>query len=879
MHLKRGKRRLKPSSRRFSGATGASGAAGVAGAHPAGTLPSEARRLRELAGLEEFGELGGPGMPAELDGLDGFDGPCGPVEIGELDELDERGDVGDADVIDRIGEGAHGMERMKAKVKVPTEYRGYRLDPFQREAIRYLEAGHSVLVSAPTGVGKTLVADYLIERMFREDNRVIYTAPIKALSNQKYKEFKRLLGEENVGIVTGDVAINSGAQILVMTTEIFRNMLHLSPEALEGVSHVIFDEIHYLADEDRGTVWEESIIFMPEHMRLLGLSATIPNADQLAFWISDIKGHEVRVVKHFQRVVPLRHFVYERSFSAGTLEQLKAYKAKRDQEMAEDDSLWHHDGPRYESTDHLDLVTYLTKQDKLPCLYFVFSRRQCEEKAEETGRILNYLSDSQRDEVLEYFDGRIEGLGIEGMPSVKNMRRALAKGVAYHHAGLLPVLKEIVEDLFERRLIQVLYATETFAVGINFPVKSVCFDTVRKFNGVDFRPMTSQEYFQMAGRAGRRGIDKEGFVYILADLNYFRPDEFPSTDERTVEPLVSRFSLSYNTVVNLIATRSHDEIQKVLKQNFASYQQNAERQQIERELVAARELEAEIMGSACEHLNAAGCPLYSGALMSEMSELRAQLRRLAKRRRSKEKRAELRVRIDELRLELQSLSTRKCSQAQRRACRKLLARRNVIAGRMQALYERMRRLGSDERFVHEYKRKVALLERLGYVRNGKLLPRGEIAREIHTQELLVTELLFSGVFHEFTVPQIAALAVCIDYEPRRGEFPAKSVPFDVDRVKEIAAEIQLVEESFVGASTLRFFTGLAPLAYAWSEGADFATMMRGSSYAEGDVVSTFRRAIDLLRQVRAACKDDLSLADKVTETMRSIDRDVVEVVL
>ena len=158
----------------------------------------------------------------------------------------------------------------------------------------------------------------------------------------------------------------------------------------------------------------------------------------------------------------------------------------------------------------------LTKQDKLPCLYFVFSRRQCEEKAEETGRILNYLSDSQRDEVLEYFDGRIEGLGIEGMPSVKNMRRALAKGVAYHHAGLLPVLKEIVEDLFERRLIQVLYATETFAVGINFPVKSVCFDTVRKFNGVDFRPMTSQEFSDgPAGPAG--GIDKEGFVYILAD--------------------------------------------------------------------------------------------------------------------------------------------------------------------------------------------------------------------------------------------------------------------------------------------------------------------------------------------------------------------------
>lgn len=778
-----------------------------------------------------------------------------------------------------IPEAGDEVSSQERKISAPTEYRGYTLDPFQREAISYLEAGQSVLVSAPTGVGKTLVADYLIERQFRAGSRVIYTAPIKALSNQKYKEFKRLLGPENVGIVTGDVSINTGAQILIMTTEIFRNMLHLSPDGLTGVSHVIFDEIHYLADEDRGTVWEESIIFMPSSMRLLGLSATIPNADELAFWISDIKGHDVRVVRHFKRVVPLRHFVYERSFGAGSLEQLKAYKIKRDQEMAEEDAEWSREGPKYQSTSHLDLVNYLTQNDKLPCLYFVFSRRQCEEKAEETGKIVNYLTPSERDEVLDYFDKRIEGLGIEGMPSVKNMRRAVSRGVAYHHAGLLPVLKEIVEDLFERKLIRVLYATETFAVGINFPVKSVCFDTVRKFNGVDFRPMTGQEYFQMAGRAGRRGIDEEGFVYILADLNYFRPDEFPSTDERTVEPLVSRFALSYNTVVNLIATRSHEEIQKVLKQNFASFQQSAERQQIEKELAAARELEAEIMASACDRLNVAGCPIYSGALVLQISEIKLQLKRLAKHRRSRDKKADLRRRLDEIKAELDSLDSRKCSTSQKRSCRKLIARRGVIAGRMQALYERMRRLGSDERFVHEYKRKLALLERLGYVRDGRLLGRGEISREIHTQELLVTELVFSGVFHEFTPHQIASLAVCIDYEPRRGEFPAKSIPFDVDRIKDVAAGIELVEESFVGASAMRFFTGLAPLAYSWSQGADFSTMLKGSSYAEGDVVSAFRRSIDLLRQVRAACKGDQSLADKITAAMSSIDRDVVEVVL
>jgi superfamily II RNA helicase len=165
------------------------------------------------------------------------------------------------------------------------------------------------------------------------------------------------------------------------------------------------------------------------------------------------------------------------------------------------------------------------------------------------------------------------------------------------------------------------------------------------------------------------------------------------------------------------------------------------------------------------------------------------------------------------------------------------------------------------------------------MKDGKLLPRGEIARELHTQELLVTELIFSGVFHEFTEDQIAALAVCIDYEPRRGEFPAKSVPFDVDRIREIAAQVEMVEESYVGTSAVRFFTGLAPLAYRWSQGAEFADMLRGSAYAEGDVVSAFRRSIDLLRQVRAACKADAALADKISDVMRRIDRDVVEVVL
>ncbi|HAN94678.1 MAG TPA: helicase [Firmicutes bacterium] len=750
-------------------------------------------------------------------------------------------------------------------------YRGYVLDPFQQQAVDYIDQNKSVLVAAPTGVGKTLIADYIIEKIYREGGRVVYTAPIKALSNQKFREFKGVVGEEAVGILTGDVVINPDAPILIMTTEIFRNMLHEDPERVRDVRYVIFDEIHYIDDPERGSVWEESLIFMPPSMRFLGLSATIPNVDQLASWIQEVQQQEVKVVTNNHRVVPLKHALFERSLGFTTMNRVqKRYKRLAAQSPT--------GRPEAESTTHLDLIKAI-KDDYLPCLFFTFSRRKCESNAFELGEAEDFLTREQKRQVAEAIDEVLERYPSLESGRWPHLRRLLLKGIAYHHAGMLPVLKDIVEELFTRRLIAVLYCTETFAVGLNFPCKTVCFDSSTKWDGITFRPISNREYFQMAGRAGRRGIDSEGYVYILVDLNYFRPEEYPSVDERKVEPLVSRFAISYNTVVNLMATRSPEEIRKVLRQNFASYQRGAERMEIEEALNSARALESEIIADACELLNKPGCPLYAGNLRNRLAETRVELKRASKRKRTRHKRAALKVELDEIRAELGSLDTRKCETAQRKACRKLLSRRGVVVGRMETLYERMRRLGSEERYVHEFRRKQDLLERLGYIRDGELLARGQICREIHTQELLVTELIFAGVFHEFDMDQIAALAVCIDYEPRRGEFAARSVPFDLARIREIAEVIEVVEESYIGTSSLRFFTGLAPLAYRWSQGEEFTDLMRGSNYAEGDVVSAFRRAIDLLRQVRAACKDDFALADKITETMKRIDRDVVEVVL
>ena len=339
-------------------------------------------------------------------------------------------------------------------------YRGLTLDPFQQEAVSYIDKNLSVLVAAPTGVGKTLVADYVIEKIYKEGGKVVYTAPIKALSNQKFKEFKAHVGEDAVGILTGDVVINPEAPILIMTTEIFRNMLQEDVERVRDVRYVIFDEIHYIDDPERGSVWEESLIFMPEFMRFLGLSATIPNVDQLAGWIESVQGQPVAVVKHFERVVPLKHALFERSLGFTTIGKIK-------RKYSSFLSLPRHIQRTSDAivpTTHLDLIEKI-KDDYLPCLFFTFSRRKCEANALELGDNYNFLDEDEVRQVRQVIDEV-----IQRYPAIKSerwpaLRRLLMKGIAYHHAGMLPVLKDIVEELFTRRLIKVLYCTETFAVG------------------------------------------------------------------------------------------------------------------------------------------------------------------------------------------------------------------------------------------------------------------------------------------------------------------------------------------------------------------------------------------------------------------------------
>ncbi len=446
------------------------------------------------------------------------------------------------------------------------KFKGFTLDKFQEDAIASINRHNSVVVSAPTGSGKTLIADYIIHKFIDQEQRIIYTAPIKALSNQKYKQFCNSYGKEKVGLMTGDIVKNPEAKIIIMTTEIYRNMAISNDSSLENVGYVIFDEIHFINDVERGYVWEESIIFSHRNVRFLCLSATIPNAQEFADWIQHINKHTVEVIIQDIRNVPLHINFFDTELGITKLKQIKYVSEVPVSRVRRGRRGRRNFVP---APDHIDLVRQI--KDKTPCFFFVFSRKTCEDNARDLFRrkIFKY-----NPEISAYIRAKFQDAPkeINNLKSTKLLRQVLPNGIGFHHAGLLPIAKELVEELFSKGLLKVLYTTETFAVGINMPAKTVCFNSVRKFDGISFRFINSKEFFQIAGRAGRRGIDKEGFVYVMIDRRDFDYEYLNRITSKDVDPIKSQFKLSINTVLNLIKLHKQDEIDRILCKNFYTYQ-------------------------------------------------------------------------------------------------------------------------------------------------------------------------------------------------------------------------------------------------------------------------------------------------------------------
>ncbi len=444
-------------------------------------------------------------------------------------------------------------------------FKGFTLTPFQVQAVRAIDEGRSVLVSAPTGAGKTLIAEYAIHRALRAGRRAIYTAPIKALSNQKYRDF-RDDPEIDVGLMTGDVTLNPGAPLLIMTTEIFRNTIFEAPERFEDVAWLIFDEVHYLDDTERGTVWEESLMFAPKDIRLICLSATIQNLETFGAWIREVRGSPLEIVHSADRPVPLVHRLYHVDTGAYPLKHHHQVKRKV-QAM-----LKRRRGPRRRGYGpHLasrHLLDELVEQGELPVLYFCFSRRECEIKAERNA-YRRLLDARERRRISRLFARICElfQLDLEADSELPLIRERALRGIGFHHAGMLPIHKEIVERLFTSGLLKLLFTTETFALGINMPARTVVFDSLRKFDGVDFGYMRTRDYYQMAGRAGRQGMDEVGLVFSILDNEDVQEAPVERILAGDPEPVGSHFDLSYSSLLNLFS-RMGRELVRAYERSF-----------------------------------------------------------------------------------------------------------------------------------------------------------------------------------------------------------------------------------------------------------------------------------------------------------------------
>ena len=510
----------------------------------------------------------------------------------------------------------------------------FELDVFQKEAVYHLENGDSVFVAAHTSAGKTVVAEYAIALAAKHMTKTIYTSPIKALSNQKFRDFKNEF--DDVGILTGDVQINAEATCLIMTTEILRSMLYRGADLLRDVEYVIFDEVHYVNDLERGVVWEEVIIMLPDHVSLILLSATVPNTYEFASWVGRTKKKDIYVISTYKRPVPLEHYLWggkemykivdpnKKFIESGWKEANAAISGRETAKpppqangnadprggtnarggrgqgqrggqqrganqqrggaqrgranpnrgtgniartgrgggrttAAQDRNVWVH------------LVQYLRKKDLLPTCIFVFSKKRCEENADSLSN-QDFCNATEKNAIHTIIERSVARLKAEDriLPQIRRLRELLSRGIAVHHGGLLPIVKELVEILFAKTLVKVLFATETFAMGLNLPTRTVVFSGFRKHDGREFRDLLPGEYTQMSGRAGRRGIDSVGSVIIVASGSDEAPPVIRLRQMILGDPtkLRSQFRLTYNMILNLLRVEAL-KIEEMIKRSFS----------------------------------------------------------------------------------------------------------------------------------------------------------------------------------------------------------------------------------------------------------------------------------------------------------------------
>lgn len=756
----------------------------------------------------------------------------------------------------------------------------FEFDPFQIAACHAVEQGKGVLVAAPTGAGKTVVGEFAAYFALRAGKKCFYTTPIKALSNQKYSEFVSKFGEDRVGLLTGDSSINGEAEILVMTTEVLRNMLYAGSSTLTNLGCVVMDEVHYLADKFRGAVWEEVLIHLMESVQVISLSATVSNAEEFGEWLGEVRGDTEVIVSEI-RPIPLFQHVLIGNRLLDLFEQpgrINPEVLNREREMMRRASLGRNRRGRFtdqsERLSRPDIIEKLHGESLLPAITFIFSRVGCDAAVKQCLQAgLRLTSTEEREEIRRTALRYTQNIAEEDLEvlNFKEWLAALERGIAAHHAGLLPSFKAAVEDLFQRGLVKAVFATETLALGINMPARTVVLEKLIKFNGEAHVPITPGEYTQLTGRAGRRGIDIEGNAVIQWSPTVDSASAAGLASTRTY-PLRSSFSPSYNMSINLIAQFGRERARRSLESSFAQFQADRAVVGLTRQIRKNQEIIEELIRDSQCHL---GDFSEYARLRRSIKEVEVLLSRRDQRKSfDNRQRGHLEGELADLRKSMKNHTCHGC--AEREEHSRLAERAGRLSRENEGLTTRVE--NRTHVIAKTFDQICRVLDHLSYIEGDKPTSQGRILSKIYAEsDLLLTESIRKGLFDELNPIELLSVVSCMIFESRSIEniapkMPSQKVTSTITEIISLWSEIEEIESKFGVKTQKEPDAGFCFIAYKWASGNSLNSVLKGTDMSVGDFVRSTKQLIDLLNQIAGASD---TLRDTCKEATRKLDRGVV----
>lgn len=727
-------------------------------------------------------------------------------------------------------------------------------DEFQKEAFDFIDKSKSVVVCAPTGAGKTCIAEHAIQRALEENTRLFYTTPLKALSNQKFYDFGKKYGEGNVGLLTGDTSINREAPIVVMTTEVFRNMLYntnfgSTKDNLRDVKYVVLDEVHYMNDEQRGTVWEESIIYCPRNIQIIALSATVANSKQLCDWINTVHSGTEHVYTDF-RPVPLRHYYFDSSRPKEILPLLTP-DGRINRKIRPEKKMNLHSREAKKRNNVKDVINVLHEKEMLPAIFFTFSRKKCDENMEKCSEI-NLITDVEakriRKEISEFLK---EHTYLENN---KNLQY-LYNGVASHHAGLLPAWKLLVERLFQQGLIKVVFATETLAAGINMPARTTVISAISKRTDSGHRMLTANEFLQMSGRAGRRGMDKIGYVVVMG-TQFQSPDEVAELVKSSSNPLESQFSPSYSMVLNLLQNLELEQAKELILKSFGYYSSNDRLKPIIQQQINCEQTLAKLRNEKCPHGLTNEDFIEFNKIKEKYIVYRKLTRTLQKQAKQKGNKnapevIEYENQTKVLRDKLQKYACETC-----RSYKKHIKNLEIIS-RYEKRYKEVCKNIEKQKDIY-WNRFLAhkeILERAGYIENGSPTEAGITCSMVRAEnELFLSEIILRGILDELQPYELASVICALITEDLRTDvYPNQPISRNtrkaLNRIKEVRKKIAILQRDYDINTEMYINSYYSPLMEQWVLGTPWEDISKQVDSSEGDIVRIFKRTVDVLRQL------------------------------